>query len=128
MKNLKVSYKAVKDHNNRSGRGRKVCRYFKELDEILNNHIATRPPEILESSLTTERATEDLDLVDDEQQQASGLVVGGGGNIDGEDSSIKIPSTILSSNISEEGEDNNSTKNSENGEEPPTKKAQGTSH
>ena len=28
MKNLKVSYKAVKHHNNRLGRGRKVCRYF----------------------------------------------------------------------------------------------------
>ena len=91
-------------------------------DEILGNRAATRPPEVLKSSLTTERATEDLDLVDDEQEHASGLVVGGGGNIDGEDSLIKTPSTILFSNISEEGEDNNSTQNSEDGEEPPRKK------
>ena len=88
IKNLKVSYKAVKDHNNRSGRGRKLCRYFKELDEILGNPAATRPPEVLEKSITIERATKYLDLVDDEQQQASGLVIGGGGNSDGEDSLI----------------------------------------
>ena len=54
MKNLKVSYKAVKDNNNRSGRGRKVCRYCKELDEILGNRAATRPPEVLDSSITIE--------------------------------------------------------------------------
>ena len=117
MISLKVSFKAVKDNNNPSGRERKVCRYFKELDEIIGNCAAARPPEVLESSITIERATEDLNLLDDEQEQAFGLVVGGGGNSDGEDSLIQTPSTVVSSNIREEGEDNSSRKDFEDGEE-----------
>ena len=54
MISLKVSFKTVKDNNNRSGREQKVCRYFKELDEIIGNCAAARPPEVLESSITIE--------------------------------------------------------------------------
>ena len=61
-------------------------------------------------------------MLDDEQEQAFGLVVGGGGNSDGEDSLIQTPSTVVSSNIREEGEDNSSRKYFEDGEEPLRKK------
>ena len=35
IRNLRKGYKKVTDHNRTSGKGRKTCKFFKELDEIL---------------------------------------------------------------------------------------------
>ena len=43
IKNLKTLYKRVKDNNNCSGKGRKVCKFFEELDAILGLRPATQP-------------------------------------------------------------------------------------
>ena len=37
VKNLKTSCKKVKDNNDRSGRARKPCQYFEQLDTILGS-------------------------------------------------------------------------------------------
>ena len=54
IKNLKGEYRAVKDHNNGSGRGRKTCKFFSELDAILGCRPASTPPVLLESCTTPE--------------------------------------------------------------------------
>ena len=42
-KNLKKCYREVKDHNGETGRGRKTCKHYKELDEILGHRPASAP-------------------------------------------------------------------------------------
>ena len=49
IKNLKTLYKRVKDNNGRSERGRKVCKFYDEIDAILGLRPATRPPVVIES-------------------------------------------------------------------------------
>ena len=49
---MKAEYRAVKDHNNGTGRGRKTCKFFSELDEILGCRPASVPSVLLESCST----------------------------------------------------------------------------
>ena len=58
IKNLKKEYKAVKDNNKETGRGRKTCKFFTELDHILGHRPATVPHSLLDTgSLTPVTAT-----------------------------------------------------------------------
>ena len=41
MKKLKVEYKQFKNHNNRSGRNRKTCKFFPQLEAILGHRPST---------------------------------------------------------------------------------------
>ena len=50
IRNLRKDYKKVTDHNRTSGKGRKTCKFFKELDEILGCRPATRPTSTLDTS------------------------------------------------------------------------------
>ena len=43
VKNLKTRYREVKDHNNRTGNGRKVCKFYSELDSILAHRPSSAP-------------------------------------------------------------------------------------
>ena len=54
IKSLKGDYRAVKDHNGGTGRGRKTCTFFKELNEILGFRPASVPPVLLDSCKTPE--------------------------------------------------------------------------
>ena len=49
IKNLKKEYRTVKDHNNETGRGRKTCKFFEELDEILGHRPASTPHMLLDT-------------------------------------------------------------------------------
>ena len=49
IKNLKTKYREVKDNNNKTGRGRKSCKFFRELDEILGHRPASVPSSILDT-------------------------------------------------------------------------------
>ncbi len=42
-KNLKKEYRTVKDNNNETGRDRKTCKHYDELDEILGHRPASIP-------------------------------------------------------------------------------------
>ena len=51
----------MKDHNGQTGRGRKTCKYYKELDDILGHRPASLPPVLLDTGATNTNcsATED---------------------------------------------------------------------
>jgi hypothetical protein len=49
IKNLKKNYREVKDHNGETGRGRKTCKFFKEMDAILGHRPASAPTVILDT-------------------------------------------------------------------------------
>ena len=104
VKNLKVAYKAVKDHNGSSGRGRKVCPFYKELDEILGTRAATRPPQVLESSLTKDATAVELGSSSDE----SGVVGDGDDEVNSE-TTVLTPASTLTSYSNEEERDTRST-------------------
>jgi hypothetical protein len=63
IKNLKKEYRTVKDNNGETGRGRKTCKFYKELDEILGHRPASVPVSLLDtgtsSSSTPEVSTEE---------------------------------------------------------------------
>ena len=50
IKKLKAEYKQIKNHNNRSGRNRKTCKFLPQLDAILGHRPSTIPPVVLDSS------------------------------------------------------------------------------
>ena len=49
VKNLKKHYREVKDNNKETGRGRKTCKFFEELDLILGHRLATVPTSLLDT-------------------------------------------------------------------------------
>ena len=49
IKNLKTNYREVKDHNGETGRGRKTCKFYKELDRILGHRPASVPASLLDT-------------------------------------------------------------------------------
>ena len=65
-KNLKSIYRDIKDHNGETGRGRKTCKFYKELDEILGHRPASIPPVVLDSG-TTSNTTTTLDSAEEEE-------------------------------------------------------------
>ena len=50
---LKKTYREVKDHNGDTGRGRKSCKFHKELDEILGHRPASAPAVLLDTGTTS---------------------------------------------------------------------------
>ena len=53
IKNLKKEYRQVKDNNTQTGRGRKTCKNYKELDNILGHRPASVPAVLLDTWTTT---------------------------------------------------------------------------
>ena len=49
IKNLKKEYRQTKDHNGQTGRGRKSCKFYRELDDILGHRPASAPPTLLDT-------------------------------------------------------------------------------
>ena len=50
---LKKEYRQIKDHNGQTGRGRKTCKYYKELDNILGHRPASVPAVVLDTGTTS---------------------------------------------------------------------------
>ena len=50
---LKKEYRQIKDHNGQTGRGRKTCKYYKELDNILGHRPASVPAVVLDTDMYT---------------------------------------------------------------------------
>ena len=53
IKNLKKENRQIKDHNGQTGRGRKTCKYYKELDDILGHRPASVPAVVLDTGTTS---------------------------------------------------------------------------
>ena len=49
IKNLKSTYRSIKDHNNKTGNEKKSGQFYDELDEILGHRPASTPPVILDA-------------------------------------------------------------------------------
>ena len=65
IKNLKKQYRLVKDHNGETGRGRKTCLFYNELDCILGHRPASVPSALLDTgssstALDSEERPEEL--------------------------------------------------------------------
>ena len=61
IKNLKKEYRQTKDHNGQTGRGRKVCKFYRELDSILGHRPASVPAVLLDTGTTnSSSSTENL--------------------------------------------------------------------
>ncbi len=71
VKNLKTSYKEVKDHNNQTGNGKKQCKFYKELDCILGHRPASTPVTLLDSASAITETTLDTDS-DPDPEEANG--------------------------------------------------------
>ena len=56
-KNLKKSYRDIKDHNGETGRGRKTCKFFIELDDILGHRPASVPAVLLDTGNTSQNTS-----------------------------------------------------------------------
>ena len=61
MKKLKGDYRKVKDKNGETGRGKKTCKFFEDLDKVLGHRPATCPPILLESLGTGEEEEEEVE-------------------------------------------------------------------
>ena len=62
IKNLKKEYRQTKDHNGQTGRGRKVCKFYRELDNIIGHRPASVPAVLLDTGTTnsSSSSTENL--------------------------------------------------------------------
>ena len=49
IKNLKSTYRSIKDHNNKTGNDKKTSQFYDELDAILGHRPASTPPVILDA-------------------------------------------------------------------------------
>ena len=49
---LKKEYRQTKDHNGQTRRGRKVCKFYRELDSILGHRPTLVPPVLLNTGTT----------------------------------------------------------------------------
>ena len=70
IKNLKSIYRDIKDHNGETGRGRKTCKFYKELDEILGHRPASIPPVVLDSGIISNTTTT-LDSAEEEEMNGN---------------------------------------------------------
>ena len=71
IKNLKKEYRQIKDHNGQTGRGRKVCKFYKELDSILGHRPASVPTVLFDTGITnsTSSAAEPGDNSTEEKEE-----------------------------------------------------------
>lgn len=68
IKNLKADYRNVKDNNGKTGRGRKSCKFYNELESILGHRPSSAPTVILDSGASTSNNTSQIDLCQEETQ------------------------------------------------------------
>ena len=67
IKNLKKEYRTVKDHNRETGKGRKTCRFFDELDDILGHRPASTPAVVVNTGQEQEKDQESQDTGQESQ-------------------------------------------------------------
>ena len=56
-KSLKKNYGEIKDHNGETGRGRKVCKFYKELDVIMGHRPASVPTALLDTGSSIQQSS-----------------------------------------------------------------------
>ena len=71
IKNLKKEYRQTKDHNGQTGRGRKVCKFYRELDDILGHRPASMPAVLLDTG-NTSSSTPEAPTAESEEIETNG--------------------------------------------------------
>ena len=69
IKNLKKEYRQTKDHNGQTGRGRKVCKFYRELDNILGHRPASVPAVLLDTGTTNSSSSSTENLQGDDSTE-----------------------------------------------------------
>ena len=59
-KSLKNEYRKTVDNNNKSGAGRKTCRYYEDFNQLYGNRSATKPQFVLASMPVPGRSKSDV--------------------------------------------------------------------
>ena len=67
-KNLKAEYRKVKD-NGETGRGRKTCKFYSELDSILGHRPASVPTILLDTGNSTTGSSTDSQHSEPEEKE-----------------------------------------------------------
>ena len=75
IKNLKTKYREVKDNNKETGRGRKSCKFFLELDEILGHRPASVPSVLLDTGESTSMLPESEAESEHEEGNKSYIII-----------------------------------------------------
>ncbi|XP_023211224.1 uncharacterized protein LOC111614077 [Centruroides sculpturatus] len=73
-RNLKKTYKKIKDGNKQTGRGRSQWEFFSMMDEILGQRPDIEPPAIFESSSSTVQV---LNIVESNSEDPGNIGIGG---------------------------------------------------
>ena len=69
LKNLKADYRKVKDNNGETGRGRKTCKFYSELDSILGHRPASVPTTLLDTGNSTTGSSTDSQHSEPEEKE-----------------------------------------------------------
>ena len=75
IKNLKKSYREVKDHNGETGQGRKSCKHYKELDEILGHRPGSVPAVLLDTGCTSQSSNLSQDSTEEGETNGNVCVI-----------------------------------------------------
>ena len=67
LKKLKKDYRDTKDHNGKTGQGRKTCKFFNELEEILGHRPTSVPAILLDTGSSSSTVGEPADNEDEAQ-------------------------------------------------------------
>ena len=67
----KKQYRAVKDHNGETGRGRKTCKFYTESDNILGHRPALVPTALLDTGTSSTAA----DSQESPEEKANGNLI-----------------------------------------------------
>ncbi|XP_072174627.1 uncharacterized protein [Diadema setosum] len=70
LKNLKAEYKKEKDSNIRSGRERKISKYYDILDEVLGGRPAIDPPNVVETKPASSVGDSSVDQDDPDPEES----------------------------------------------------------
>ena len=71
IKKLKRDYRNRKDHNGKTGRGRKNWAFFEKMDEILGDRPATTPPVVVDTSAEVLSTIQENIEIEEEGSEAS---------------------------------------------------------
>lgn len=72
IKNLKGDYRKVKDNIGETGRGRKTCKFYSELDSILGHRPASVPTTLLDTGCSTTGSSTDSQPSEDKEDNLDG--------------------------------------------------------
>ena len=70
IKKLKRDYRKMKDHNGKTGRGRKKWHFYDKMDEILGDRPATTPPVVVDTSAEVLCAIEENNITENGEERS----------------------------------------------------------